>query len=81
MGLIDNPTDRAGSRINEIDMGTFKFGGIKVRVTDLKNDKVDFRVVEVFNLGGKMVYEIRTTAKGRRAAKVAYATALHFRYI
>jgi len=78
---MDNPTARAGSRLNEIDMETYKFGGINVRVIDCANDKVDFRVVEVYNLLGKMVYEIRTTAKGKRAAKVAYATAVHFRYI
>lgn len=62
-------------------MKTYNFGGVSIRVIDCANDAVDFRVVEVFGVDGKFVHEIRTSAKGKEAAKIAYADALRFRYI
>lgn len=62
-------------------MEKFNFGGVKVRIIDCASESVDFRVAEVFDVIGRFVHEIRTSAKGREAAEIAYADALRFRLI
>lgn len=63
-------------------MKTYNFSGVKVRVIDCTvEDLVDFRVAEVYDAAGNFAYGIRTQAKGKQAAKIAYADALRFRYI
>lgn len=62
-------------------METYKFDNCTVRVIDCTNDAVNFRICEVFNLDGKKVYEIRTTKKGKYAAKLAESDAIHFRLV
>ena len=62
-------------------METYNFSGIKVRVIDCASDAVDFRVAEVFDVIGRFVHEIRTSARGKEAAEIAYSDALRFRYI
>lgn len=62
-------------------MITYNFSTATVRVIDCANAAVDFRVAEVYNLDGKFVHEIRTTAKGKKAAQLAFFDALRSRMI
>lgn len=57
----------------------FKFGS--VRVIDCANDAVDFRICEVFNKDGKKINEIRTTKKGKYAARLAMNDTIHWRML
>lgn len=60
-------------------METYKLRFCTVNVIDCSNEAVDFRICEVFNLQGKKIHEIRTTKKGKYAADLAQADAIHFR--
>lgn len=62
-------------------MKTYRFSNATVRVIELGNFNVDFNVVEVYDVDKKMVHEIRTTAKGKRAAQLAFHDALRWRLI
>ena len=50
-------------------------------VIDCSSDAVDFRIVELYDFDGNKVYSIQTTKKGRKAAELAKADAIHFRII
>ena len=71
-------TDPAGSgdQIQSV-MTTYRFSIATVRVIELAN----FNVAEVYDVTKKMVHEIRTTAKGKRAAQLAFHDALRCRLI
>lgn len=71
-------TDPAGSggQIQSV-MTTYRFSIATVRVIDLDN----FNIAEVYDVNKKMVHEIRTTAKGKKAAQLAFHDALRCRLI
>lgn len=71
-------TDPAGSggQIQSV-MITYRFSIATVRVIDLDN----FNIAEVYDVNKKMVHEIRTTAKGKKAAQLAFHDALRCRLI
>ena len=58
-------------------MTTYRFSIATVRVIELDN----FNVVELYGVDKKIVHEIRTTAKGKRAAQLAFHDALRCRLI
>lgn len=62
-------------------MKTYNFSIATVRVVDCANEAVDFRVAEVFDTTGRFVHEIRTTKKGKEAARLAFHDALRCRLI
>lgn len=62
-------------------METYRFSICTVKVIDCASAAVDFRVCEVYDLSGKMVHEIRTTTKGKYAARLAMHDALRCRLV
>lgn len=59
----------------------FFLGNCTATVYDCSSDAVDFRTVELYDFDGNKIYEIRTTKKGKKAAELAKADAIHFRLI